>query len=293
MRAGRALVAGALVALGALAGGCCGFGPGRERPRTAEEYAAHAAELRASLSREFTVTVAAPFVLVGDGRAEDVRAYGADVVTWAASRLARDLFPLEPAPIVDIWIFNGDESYRRNTSALFAETPSTPYGYTSPCRHALIINAGLGNGTLVHEMVHALLEANFPRAPVWLDEGLASLYEQPTDKDGHLWGLPNWRLPGLQKAIRAHRALPLPALLAASRGEFYDDDKTGLYYAEARYLLYYLQDRGLLVRFYYAFEAAQADDPTGAETLKAMLGEADLAAWQPRWETFVLGLHYP
>jgi len=35
--------------------------------------------------------------------------------------------------------------------------------------------------------------------------GLPSLYEQSTDKDGRIWGLPNWRLPDLQRAIVARR----------------------------------------------------------------------------------------
>jgi hypothetical protein len=38
-------------------------------------------------------------------------------------------------------------------------------------------------GTPHHEMVHALLAVDFPNAPAWLDEGLASLHEELDESD--------------------------------------------------------------------------------------------------------------
>jgi hypothetical protein len=168
--------------------------------------------------------------------------------------------------------------------------PSTPYGFYSPCDHALIMNVSTGYGTLVHEMVHPLMEANFPAAPAWFDEGLASLFEQPSDAGGHLRGGTNWRLAGLQRAIEAGREEPLGALVATSRRGFYSDD-SGLHYAEARYLLYYLQEKGLLVTFYRRFSAGGDGDPTGRAALEGVLG-ARLEAFEPTWKAFVLGLRY-
>ena len=37
--------------------------------------------------------------------------------------------------------------------------------------------AGLGLGTLTHELVHPLIEADFPSAPTWLNEGIATWYQ--------------------------------------------------------------------------------------------------------------------
>jgi hypothetical protein len=34
-------------------------------------------------------------------------------------------------------------------------------------------------GTLTHEIVHPMLEADFPGAPEWLEEGIASPFEAP------------------------------------------------------------------------------------------------------------------
>jgi len=67
----------------------------------------------------------------------------------------------------------------------------------------------------------------------------------------------------------------------------------GFRYAQARYLCYYLQEKGLLAKYYHAFRAARAKDPTGYETLKAILEEKDMAAFQKRWEAYVLALTFP
>ena len=75
---------------------------------------------------------------------------------------------------------------------------------------------------------------------------------------------------------------------------------TGLYrrgkgdnYAQARYLCYYLQEKGLLVRFYREFRKNCAADRTGYNTLCAVLGRLDMVAWQREWERWVLGLRFP
>lgn len=60
-------------------------------------------------------------------------------------------------------------------------------------------------GTLVHEIVHPFIEANFPDCPSWFNEGLASMYEQCRDNSGHIWGSTNWRLNGLKEAIAEQR----------------------------------------------------------------------------------------
>jgi hypothetical protein len=287
-----------LIALLATASGCCGLGLGRTEPRADAEYTAHIEELREDTPRGFTVVAVPPFIVIGDGPPEAVRADADSVVRWAAQRLKADYFPRDPSEILNVWMFDGEESYLRNTSALFGRTPPSPYGYYSPCDKALIINIALGAGTLVHEMVHAFIEANFPDCPPWFNEGLASLYEQTDEEDGHIHGRVNWRLPGLQRAIQKiqktqkGRGPRLADVLSASRGEFYGDER-GAMYAAARYLCYYLQEKGLLRRFYKEFHARHDDDPTGEETLADVLGAPTVDAIQPDWEAFVLGLSNP
>src|SRR4030095_2165746 len=158
----------------------------------------------------------------------------------------------------------------KHARLLFGDTPTTPYGYYSSTHKALIMNIATGGGTLVHEIVHPFMEANFAGCPPWLNEGLGSLYEQCGDVDGHIHGFTNWRLPGLQNSIKAGTVPTFKKLLSMDISAFYDDDR-GTNYAQARYLCYYLQQKGLLTRFYREFHAHQKDDPTGYKTLKRVL----------------------
>ena len=83
-------------------------------------------------------------------------------IKWAVDKLKQDFFTQDPKEILDIWLFKDADSYQRNTLALFGEKPGTPYGYYSSTHKALIMNISTGGGTLVHEIVHPFVEANFP-----------------------------------------------------------------------------------------------------------------------------------
>ena len=67
--------------------------------------------------------------------------------------------------------------------------------------------------------------------------------------------------------------------MGTSEDEFYEMDR-GTNYAQVRYLCYYLQEKGLLQRFYREFRAASDADPTGQQTLRKILGIRDMAAFQ-------------
>lgn len=256
----------------------------------ARDYAAHVAALRQRLPHAgFHIVVEPPFVVVGDGGEAAVERSAERTVRWAVRLLQQDFFRTQPDRILDVWLFDGADSYRKHVRQLFGETPHTPFGYYSSRHGALIMNIATGGGTLVHEIVHPFVAADFPDCPSWCNEGLGSLFEQCHERDGHIAGRLNWRLDGLQAAIRERRTVPLSQLVATTTDEFYGGN-SGLHYAMARYLLYWLQEHGHLRAFYRDFRAAAATDPTGARTLRAALGIDDLDAWQPGWERWVLTL---
>ena len=240
----------------------------------------------------FSLVISPPFIVIGDEPAATVRLRAEQVVKWAVERLKADYFSKDPDEIIAVWLFKNDSSYERHAKAIFGDSPTTPYGYYSSRHQALIMNIATGGGTLIHEIVHPFMRANFPACPDWFNEGLASLYEQSEDRSGHIRGRTNWRLPGLQKAIAAGKLLSFKDLAATNTDQFYNGDK-GANYAQARYLCYYLQEKGLLVKFYHEFVAHAAEDPTGYATLQRVLGEADMAGFQKRWEAWVLKLTFP
>jgi hypothetical protein len=262
--------------------------PSAAKGFTSADYAQHFMQLKPKLpnDRKFTMVLQPPFVVIGDEAEEVVRRRAADTVKFAVDRLKQDYFKDDPAEILDIWLFRDKESYEKYTRKLFNDTPTTPYGYYSESHSALIMNIATGGGTLVHEIVHPFMHANFPACPAWFNEGLGSLYEQSGDRNGHIRGFTNWRLAGLQKAIKADSVPSFEKLLSASEEDFYKRDP-GTNYSQSRYLCYYLQENGLLVRFYREFTAHQKDDPSGVATLKKVLGEEDLGAFKKKWEQFV------
>jgi hypothetical protein len=252
----------------------------------------HARALAQRLPAGFTVVTAPPFVVAGDEPAAMVRSRAETTVRWAVERLRQDFFDAQPSKILEVMLFKDEDSYRRNALALYGDEPTTPYGYYSAEHRALIMNIATGGGTLVHEIVHPFVEADFPGCPPWLNEGLGSLFEQSSERDGRIVGATNWRLEGLQRAIRKKRVPRFEELAAADADTFYHRDR-GTNYAQARYLLYYLQEHGLLVRFYKEARAARARDPSGYHTLQSVLAEQDMDAFQARWQAWVLRLRFP
>jgi hypothetical protein len=254
------------------------------------DFARHVEQLKKKLpSSSFNVIIQRPFVVIGDESPADVQEHSERTVKWAVDKLKQDYFTQDPKEILDIWLFKDAESYEKNALKLFGEKPSTPYGYYSSTHKALVMNISTGGGTLVHEIVHPFIEANFPGCPPWLNEGLGSLYEQSGEVDGHIHGYTNWRLPGLQAAIKARRVPSFKTLMAMTEIGFYNDDR-GTNYGQARYLCYYLQQRGLLIKFYREFFAHRKEDPTGYQTLQKVLRLRDMNAFKLKWEKFVLGL---
>jgi len=216
----------------------------------------------------FTVVVSAPFVIVTDepGAALTRRV---NFVKWTTGLIEKDFFTKRPNKLIEIWLFKNEATYRKGAKKWFNDEPETPYGYYSTEDDALVMNIGPGAGTLSHELVHPYMEENFPNVPSWFNEGLASLYEQPREKDGHMWGTTNWRLPGLVRMINNKTIPSVAKLLETTRDGFYDAPYDS--YAYARFLCQYLQDTGKLRDFYKKF-LADTKDRTGKTALAATVG---------------------
>ncbi len=258
------------------------------------DFARHVSELNTRIKKklpgsEFSIVIQKPFVVIGDEPQKVVQQRAEDTVKWAVDRLKQDFFTKNPNNILDIWLFKDKASYELYTPLLFGESPTTPYGYYSPSHKALIMNIETGGGTLVHEIVHPFMEANFPACPPWLNEGLGSLYEQCGEVDGHIHGFTNWRLPGLQRAIGEKRVPSFKTLTEMDARAFYNEDK-GTNYAQSRYLCYYMQEKGLLVKFYREFISRQKEDPSGFKSLQKVLAEPNMEAFKTKWEQYVARL---
>jgi hypothetical protein len=262
--------------------------PPRPAGVTPAAHAQHIMKLKAKGEPPdgYVTRVVGPFLVIGDEAPARVE-HHVGTVEWTVRHLESDFHMREPPNVIDIWLLGSAERYNETSVRLFGEAPSTPFGFFSPAHQALVMNIETGGGTLVHEIVHPFLAASFPGVPAWFNEGLASLYEAVKEKDGQLWGVPNWRLAGLKRAIRAGKLPPLAAMIADGDKRFYASS-TG--YAQARYLCLYLQERGLLHRFYDQFRAGAGGDPTGYKTLVRVLGERDPKRLDATFEAWALAL---
>ncbi len=257
------------------------------------DYCQHILRLKERLpDKDFQVLIEPPFVVVGDEPPATLKRRSTDTIQWAVRKLKQEYFSKDPDRVIDIWLFKDKESYEANVVKLWGTKPSTPYGYYSAAHQALVMNISTGGGTLVHEIVHPFVRTNFPQCPDWLNEGLGSLYEQCGDAGGRIHGYTNWRLAGLQKAIRADRVPSFEDLCGTTGGDFYTADP-GTNYSQARYLCYYLQEHGLLKKFYHDFQANCREDPTGYPTLKRTLGRDDMAEFEKEWRAYVMNLEFP
>jgi hypothetical protein len=255
---------------------------------TAKELDTRAKQLETKLKGQgYTVLVEPPFVVIGDSPAAEVKRVTTGFLRSKLALLEKDFFTKRPDRVLEVWLFRNEKTFRKGAKRFFNDDPETPYGYYSPSAGALIMNAR-GLGTLSHELVHPYMEANFPAVPSWFNEGLASLYEHVGERNGHIYGFPNWRLPSLKREIRTKTLPKLTTLLATTRDGFYEASYDS--YAYARYIVYYLQEQGKLRDFYKKF-LDDKQDLTGATALEAVLGE-QLETFEPKWRKWVLNIPY-
>src|SRR5262249_51404218 len=124
------------------------------------------------------------------------------------------------------------------------------------------------------------------------NEGLASLYEQSSIDGATITGLTNWRLPALQKAIKDDSLRSFEDLIGDD--DFRNADRIGINYAQARYLMMYLQEKGLMRKYYAQFRGSnlRGDDTSGLKTLKQIIAPKELDAFEKDWKSWVLTLRF-
>src|SRR5690606_28007882 len=249
--------------------------PAATQPAAAAENAMEkqAAALMARWQERFAAegmesVVASPWVIATDGDAAALRRYQDGTIRAAERALRKQFFETGPKAPVLILLFESPAMYRRLSADWLDDRDPPHFGYYRR-DGIMVMNVSTGTGTLVHELTHALMAGDFPDAPDWFNEGLASLFEQCSITDEGIVGHVNWRLPALQKALRDDRLGSFKNLLTTPdfRGQ-----QVGLNYAQARYLMMYLQENDLLRRFYISLRNRNREqDPSGIKSLEQVI----------------------
>jgi hypothetical protein len=252
------------------------------------------AQLARQLGPECHTIVRPPFVLGGDLDELQLDRLYRETIAPAMRAMTSELLSTQPSQPISVLLLSGEASYNHYAEKLFGDHNVSIYGYYKPGSRTLVMNIGTGEGTLVHELTHALVDFDFPQIPDWFNEGLASLHEQcrfREDENGaSIEGLENWRLPGLQKAIRGGQLSSLEALFTADN---FRGRRQGLNYAQARYFCLYLERQGLLANFYHRFRDGYSTDRRGTQALAAVVPDFSWQDFDQKFQDWVLTLEYP
>jgi hypothetical protein len=211
-----------------------------------------------------------------------------DVTKKALAAYFNDRFSRKPAHAISIYLFPSAQRYDAYCKKRWERACSSPYGFYLGGEREIIMNVAPGIGTLTHELVHPLVQADFPAAPDWLNEGIASLFERFSfPAPGEIRGGKNWRHPRLMAALgsKKERDLAKPSALFGMDDDVFRGDLEDLNYATARYFCQWLDAQGQLWPFYQRWRDSADDDPTGAKAFEAVTGKppADVDAEWARW----------
>jgi hypothetical protein len=239
-------------------------------------------------------------------------------------------FDRHPTRAVTVYVFSSPDAYQCFCGARAHGPCPTTFGEYDRLSREIVMHATRGAETLNHEMVHPIVEEDFPRAPAWLDEGIASLYENPVFSCGEAFepaslpepgsdnplarsrgmfitGVSNWRYPDVKRALDSPDdpgPTRLDALFAMDTFTFLtldrahpetgptDPAKENRHYALARYFAQWLDRQGHLWPFYRAWRDGIATDPTGVKAFAAVLGRSPGEA-DADWEAYVRRLAPP
>jgi hypothetical protein len=230
-------------------------------------------ELRNLLTDNFIIQKKSYFVIASNLSESETEKIINNTIDRAVECFYNDFFSARPTEVTTIFLFKDDATYRYWAKKLYDDTDLSRFGYYKPYSKVMLMNISTGTGTLVHEMTHALVRYDFPDIPSWFNEGLGSLYERCSLNDGNILGYVNWRLPDLQEAIQEGSYTSLNKLTATDEDEFYGS-RSGFNYAQARYLCMYMQEKGILKKFYKTFRDNFSKDNTGKKFLEQLFGKS-------------------
>jgi hypothetical protein len=143
---------------------------------------------------------------------------------------------------------------------------------------------------ITHEFTHALHAAD--RAPlgqdhpIWIAEGLASMYEAARYEDDRLVPHDNFRLNSLQAAAKSGRLIPLSKLVDMKQPEFVG--RANLAYGQSSSVMLYLYEQGVLREWYNAYKAGYDKDANGRRALETVTKQS-LEDFEKAWIKWMTG----
>lgn len=170
-----------------------------------------------------------------------------------------------------------------------SKIPAGGGGWYDDNQHTILtVQTGI---ILTHEFTHALHHADQlarnQTHPVWVKEGLATLFETSQLKEGRLQPIHNFRLRSIQRLARQSEYIPLKRFMSMKQSEYMA--QAGKCYPQGRYMMMYLHEKGLLKKWYDAYTAGFAQDRTGVRAMEQVCGKS-IDQVDRDWRAWVVGL---
>jgi hypothetical protein len=263
-------------------------------PTTDEDLAtsiASAVTAAASTLHRDTVphTVVDSFVLVNADGGTNYEA-AVTLARKAVDRFYAGRFDKHPFPAVTVFVFTDEAAYTKFCAARSNGKCTTRFGKYSRASRTIVMHATKGAETLLHEVLHSIVQADFKRAPAWLDESVAELFEAPRlCGTEYITGVTNWRYDDAIAALdRPDEPAPtrLQALFSMDTVTFLtldparpeagpqDPAKEGRHLGLARFFAQWMDRNAWLWPFYRGWRDHVADDKTGEKTFAAVVGKS-------------------
>lgn len=228
----------------------------------------------AILPKDMSITKFKYFVIFSDLSPEVTYTLIDNDVRNTISAVLDNYADVNPEKITPVFLFGDFDTYKNFSVNNFGieETDLSPYGFYKISKNVISIRYITWKGSLSHELTHALVQNDFPDMPSWLNEGLASLHEKATFRNGNLQGDFSLRIISLRRAMSDNTYSGLRQMMESNDDVIYGK-RGSYYYAQARYLLMYLQEKGLLQDYYKQFRKTYDKDITGITQLEKILNK--------------------
>jgi hypothetical protein len=258
-------------------------------PRGARELAldvaAHTAEIDKALPGHAPIrTESDSFLLVAAEPSTPIDA-ATQVVHDTVAALFHGPLTHRPSRAFTVWVFATPSLYGRFLHSRYPDADPNDLGYFDPGYGEIFVCTGpAGVTTAAHEVVHALL-GDFPRAPYWLQEGLASLYELPDfNPPGEIHGKAHFRLPTLRTQLASPATAAGVRLDAVFKLEptAFRGKNAYLAYALSREAMRWLDAQHKLWSFFRTWREGTLEDETGEKSFATVMGKSPVeasAAW--------------
>jgi hypothetical protein len=165
-----------------------------------------------------------------------------------------------PPFTITVYLEGSKDAVRKIAASLHGlEVSKMAIGYTYAQDYSIIaVSTGITiSPTAFHELFHVVSNNSKGFLPAWLDEGVAAIYEWPNHKScSDISGLDDWRGLILKGNEGHFPVAPISGLVSMDWGEFNNEahefgtEPQILNYALARYFMMYLDERGVLDKYF-------------------------------------------